>query len=67
VPARWALVASVLLAVLAAFALWALRPSESLARDAIAHVQGEPASWSSDAHLDESAFYSEEPERTQRR
>ena len=41
----WALAASVLLAMLAVLSLWLLRPSETLARDVVAHVREEPESW----------------------
>jgi hypothetical protein len=41
----WALAASVLLAMLAVLAVWAVRPSDTLARDVVAHVQEEPESW----------------------
>src|SRR5215472_4486899 len=40
-----ALAASVLLAMLAVLAVWALRPSDTLAREVVAHVQEEPESW----------------------
>lgn len=40
----WALAASVALAVFAVLAVWLLRPSDSLARDVVAHVQAEPES-----------------------
>ena len=41
----WALAASALLATLALVAVWLLRPSDTLARDVVAHVQEEPDSW----------------------
>jgi hypothetical protein len=41
----WALAASVLLAMVAVLAVWLVRPSDSLARDVVAHVQEEPESW----------------------
>jgi hypothetical protein len=41
----WALAASVLLAFLATLAVWALRPSNSLAQEVVAHVIAEPQSW----------------------
>jgi hypothetical protein len=41
----WALAASVLLATLTVFAVWLLRPSDTLAREVVAHVQEEPESW----------------------
>ena len=41
----WALAASVLLATLAVLAVWLLHPSDTLAREVVAHVQEEPESW----------------------
>jgi hypothetical protein len=41
---QWALAASVLFAVVAVLAVWLLRPSDSLAREVVAHVQAEPES-----------------------
>jgi len=43
----WALAASVACVALAAALLWGLRPVPALARDVVAHVEGEPQSWSS--------------------
>jgi Protein of unknown function (DUF3379) len=40
---QWALAASVVLALL--LGVWALRPSDTLAHEVVAHVQGEPESW----------------------
>ena len=48
----WALAASVLLAMLAVLSLWLLRPSETLARDVVAHVREEPESWLIRQHID---------------
>ena len=48
----WALAASVLLAMLAVLAVWSLRPSETLAREVVAHVQEEPESWLARQHVD---------------
>ena len=48
----WALAASVLLAMLAVLAVWALRPSDTLAREVVAHVQEEPDSWSARQQVD---------------
>jgi len=53
VPARrvtrpwreYALAAGVVLAVAAATLVWLLRPTDSLARDVVAHVRAEPDSW----------------------
>jgi len=42
---QWALAASVLLATLAVLGVWLLRPSDTLAREVVAHVQAEPESW----------------------
>jgi hypothetical protein len=42
---QWALAASAVLATFAVFALWLLRPSDTLAHDVVQHVQGEPDSW----------------------
>jgi len=45
VPWRpWALAASVALAMFAALMVWLLRPSETLAREVVAHVESEPQS-----------------------
>jgi hypothetical protein len=41
----WALAASV--AVLSVFVIWAIRPSDSLARDLVTHVESESFSWNS--------------------
>jgi hypothetical protein len=48
----WALAASVLLAMLGVLSLWLLRPSETLARDVVAHVREEPESWLTRQHVD---------------
>jgi Protein of unknown function (DUF3379) len=42
---QWALAASVVFAMFAVVALWVLRPTDTLARDVVAHVQHEPESW----------------------
>ena len=47
-----ALAASVLLAMLGVLSLWLLRPSETLARDVVAHVREEPESWLMRQHVD---------------
>jgi len=49
---QWALAASVTLATFAVLALWLLRPSETLARDVVAHVRDEPESWLAAQHVD---------------
>ena len=48
---RWALAASVVLATLAVLGVWLLRPSDTLAREVVAHVQGEPDSWLATRHV----------------
>ena len=48
---EWALAASVLLAITALLGVWLLRPSDTLARDVVAHVQGEPDSWLAAQHV----------------
>jgi hypothetical protein len=48
---EWALAASVLLAITALLGVWLLRPSDTLARDVVAHVQGEPDSWLATQHV----------------
>lgn len=48
----WALAASVLLATLAVLAVWLARPSDTLAREVVAHVQEEPESWLARRHVD---------------
>jgi hypothetical protein len=48
---QWALAASVVLATLAVLAVWLLRPSDTLAREVVAHVQGEPDSWLATQHV----------------
>jgi len=56
---RWreyALAASVTLAMAAGLAVWLLRPSDSLAREVVAHVKGEPGSWSSTLHVSAGAI-----------
>jgi Protein of unknown function (DUF3379) len=45
---QWALAASVVFAVLG---VWLLRPSDTLAREVVAHVQGEPQSWLATQHV----------------
>jgi hypothetical protein len=47
-----ALAASVLLATLAVLAVWLARPSDTLAREVVAHVQEEPESWLARQHVD---------------
>lgn len=48
---QWALAASAVLAVFALFAVWLLRPSDTLAHEVVAHVQGEPESWFATQHV----------------
>ena len=47
-----ALAASLLLATLAVLAVWLLRPSDTLAREVVAHVQEEPESWLARQNVD---------------
>jgi hypothetical protein len=47
-----ALAASVLHAMLAVLAVWVLRPTDTLAREVVAHVQEEPESWLARQHVD---------------
>lgn len=42
---QWALAASAVFATFAVVALWVLRPTDTLARAVVAHVQHEPESW----------------------
>ncbi len=42
---EYALAAGVVLAMVAGLAVWLLRPSDTLAREVVAHVKGEPGSW----------------------
>jgi hypothetical protein len=48
---RWALAASVLIAAGIAVVLLALRPTDTLAADLVAHVEAEPQSWSAQQPL----------------
>ena len=48
---QWALAASVALASFAVLAVWLLRPSDTLAREVVAHVQAEPQSWLATQHV----------------
>ena len=41
-----------LLAMLAVLSVWLLRPSDTLAREVVAHVQEEPDSWLARQHVD---------------
>lgn len=49
---QWALAASVLLATALVVGSWVLRPGDTLARDVVNHVKGEPDSWLSERHVD---------------
>jgi hypothetical protein len=51
---EWALAAGVLLAVTVSLGVWLLRPSDTLARDVVAHVQAEPDSWLATQHVSSS-------------
>jgi hypothetical protein len=48
---QWALAAGVVLAIAAMLGVWLLRPSDTLARDVVVHVQGEPESWLATQHV----------------
>jgi hypothetical protein len=48
---QWALAAGVVFAMFAVVAVWVLRPTDTLARDVVAHVQAEPESWLSMQHV----------------
>lgn len=48
---QWALAASVALAAFLALTVWLLRPSDTLAREVVAHVQNEPESWLATQHV----------------
>jgi hypothetical protein len=48
---QWALAASVVLATLAVLGVWLLRPSDTLAREVVGHVQAEPESWLATQHV----------------
>lgn len=48
---QWALAASVALAAFTALGVWLLRPSDTLAREVVAHVQREPESWLATEHV----------------
>src|SRR5205807_159968 len=48
---QWALAASVALAAFIALTVWLLPPSDTLAREVVAHVQSEPESWLATEHV----------------
>lgn len=48
---QWALAASAVFATFAVVALWVLRPTDTLARAVVAHVQHEPESWAATQNL----------------
>lgn len=48
---QWALAASVALAAFLALTVWLLRPSDTLAREVVAHVESEPESWLATEHV----------------
>jgi hypothetical protein len=52
----WALAASVLLTAVAALLLFAVRPTDTLARDVVQHVSDEPDSWSPRSQVSGSAL-----------
>lgn len=49
---RWALAATVLIALSGVLGVWLLHPSDTLAHELTLHVQAEPDSWLSREHLD---------------
>ena len=49
---RWAMAASVLLALSAVLGVWLLHPTDTLAHELTRHVEAEPDSWLSREHLD---------------
>ena len=53
---EYALAASVMLAMALGLSVWLLRPSDSLAREVVAHVKGEPDSWMSTLHVSAGAI-----------
>lgn len=53
---RWALAASVLLALVATLVVWALRTEGTLAHEVVAHVVAEPQSWSGTDAVPEAAL-----------
>jgi hypothetical protein len=48
---QWAVAAGVVLAMLAMVGVWLLRPSDTLARDVVTHVEAEPESWLATQHV----------------
>jgi hypothetical protein len=48
---QWALAASVALGAFLVLGVWLLRPSDTLAREVVAHVQHEPESWLATRHV----------------
>ncbi len=48
---RWALAAGVALAAFAVLGVWVLRPTDTLARDVVAHVEAESDSWTAAEQL----------------
>ena len=52
----WAIAASVLLALIATLAVWALRPGDTLAGEVVAHVEAEPQSWASNQDVSPGAL-----------
>jgi hypothetical protein len=53
---RWALAASVMLAVIAGFVLWSALPRSTLARDVVDHMKFEPHAWAATLPADASAI-----------
>jgi hypothetical protein len=48
---QWAVAASAVLATILVLSVWVLRPSDSLAHEVVAHIQGEPDSWFATEHV----------------
>lgn len=53
---RWAMAASLVLAVAIGVLLWSARPSDALAADIVAHMAGETASWDESAAVPDSTL-----------
>lgn len=55
-PRRWAMAASLLVALAVGALVWTARPADTLAAEIVAHVEGEPASWMQRTPLPQSAL-----------
>jgi hypothetical protein len=53
---RWALAASIVVAIIGGFALWSADPRSSLARDIVDHMKYEPHAWVATMPVDQSAL-----------